>query len=200
MSLFVRAAAALAAVALVAAPASAGAQRKLPGVKVVRSETAVDPELERAVVAAAGRENLEGLETPARYYYNRVDLDGDGKPEVLVYLIASSLCGTGGCELFVFRKKGDGYWLVSNVGLVNGSIVVAPTRTKGWNDLVTYVAGGGINQGYSALRFNGKSYPTNTSAAPPLRRGAKVRGTQYLPEVDESEPANPGITLKLGST
>ena len=58
------------------------------------------------------------------------------------------------------------------------SIVV---RTSSWNDLITYVRGGGIVPGYYArLPFDGRTYPENPTIPPaqPLRK--RVEGTAYM--------------------
>ena len=53
-----------------------------------------------------------------RYYYNRVDLDDDGTPEAIVYLVGSYTCGTGGCTAVIFTPTGQDYRLVSRLSLV----------------------------------------------------------------------------------
>lgn len=157
---------------------SASAQAQLKGVRQVSSETAPDAALEKALAKflpeGAGDESV-------RYYYNRVDLDGDGKPEVLVYLDGSAVCGTGGCTALVYEATARGYRLVSGMSLARTPIIVSKHRTAGWNDLVMYVSGGGIPRGfYATLRFRGRRYPDNPSTQAPLRRGARLAGVAYL--------------------
>src|SRR5436190_6849072 len=116
-------------------------------VRRVRSETARDAKLE----AAIGVE-----EEGARYYYNKVDLNGDGKPEVLVYVFGKDMCGTGGCDALIFQLVSDKYKMVSDISLVWNPIIVSQHKTHGWNDLIAFVSGGGIIPGYyTVLQFNG---------------------------------------------
>jgi hypothetical protein len=77
-------------------------------VRRVHSETARDPRLEEAISSALNEggtsSNDPGAHEEIRYYYNKVDLNGDGKPEVLVFLFGKEMCGTGGCRAFVFQR------------------------------------------------------------------------------------------------
>lgn len=167
----------------------------LAGVKILNSETSPDPELEKVIL-----KNLPGYsETEQdeafliRYYYNRVDLNGDEKPEVLVYLSGAYTCGTGGCTMQVYESAKEGYRLISEIALVNNPIIVSNQKTAGWSDLIVYVAGGGIRGHYAVLRFNGRKYPTNASAGRALRPKTKVTGQALI--ADEISP-NSGIKLR----
>jgi len=101
------------------------------------------------------------------------DLNGDGKPEAIVYLIGKSWCGSGGCHLFIFQKNGASWKLVTTMTITNPPIRMLDTASHGWHSLGVWVQGGGIQPGYEAeLRFNGKSYPKNPTV-PPARRAAK---------------------------
>ena len=102
------------------------------------------------------------------------DLNGDGKPEALIYAIntaggpgKANLCGTGGCELDILSFTADGYRLVSSISIAHPPIRVLPTISHGWHDLAVLVAGGGTIPGYEVrLRFDGRSYPSNPSMPP----------------------------------
>src|SRR5215467_958593 len=101
------------------------------------------------------------------------DLNGDGKPEAIVYLIGKSWCGSGGCRLFIFQKNGASWKLVTTMAITNPPIRMLDTASHGWHSLGVWVQGGGIQPGYEAeLRFNGKSYPKNPTV-PPARRAAE---------------------------
>ncbi len=122
------------------------------------------------------------------YYHNRVDLNGDGRPEVLVYLFGPYMCGSGGCNTLVFRQTDAGdYQLVADISLTGNPVVVSERRTNGWNDLIFLVAGGGARAHYAVLRFDGTRYPNNPTSHPatPLRRPA--RGKAYLAGSGEKE-------------
>jgi hypothetical protein len=128
----------------------------------VSSEKARDAVLEKAV------SRLLRLEKEDRNYYryNRVDLDGDGAPEVLVQVQGPFVCGTGGgCPLLVFKKKRDGYDTVALIGLAWLPLVVSDHRTRGWSDLILWQRSYGNAQPshYEVLVFDGKSYSRRPS-------------------------------------
>jgi hypothetical protein len=158
----------------------------------VRPEAARDDKLEAAIKDPDGdgrpdNHDPEG-ELWTRYYYNRVDLDGDGRPEVLVYLFGPYMCGSGGCNTLVFRREGDAYRLVSDIPLTRNPVVVSEHRTNGWNDLIYLASGGGVRAHYVVLRFDGKTYPEGNSDDPgaaPLK--APARGKAYLVGSGEKE-------------
>jgi hypothetical protein len=152
----------------------------LRGVPKINSETSPDPEIEKAILKALGEYDPQpGQEI--RYYYNRVDLNADGNFEAIVHLVGPSICGTGGCNTLILQPARGGYRLVSNITVTNTPIIVSAQRTRGWNDLIFYVVGGGITHGYYvALRFNGRAYPDNPTVVAPLGPRARVAGKAYL--------------------
>lgn len=172
---------------------AAQGRNALRGVPKINSETAPDPEIEKAIVRALGEYAPEpGQEI--RYYYNRVDLNSDGNFEAIVHLVGSSICGTGGCNTLILQPAKGGYRLVSTITVTSTPIVVSARRTKGWNDLVLYVTGGGITRGYYvALRFNGRTYPDNPTVLPALGPKARITGKAYL--ADDVAPGK-GIALR----
>jgi uncharacterized protein len=109
----------------------------------------------------------EGRET--RYVDGAADLNGDGRNELIVHVVGTTACGSGGCPTLVFTPAGDGYRLIATIGLTYPPIAVAPERSKGWRNLIVRVGGGGAEAGDVALAFDGTSYPTN-----PTVRGAGV--------------------------
>ena len=78
--------------------------------------------------------------------YNRVDLNGDGTPEVLLRIDSRATCGSGGCLLLVLQKTAAGYGEVSRTTLTWAPIVVSEHRTRGWNDLILWQRSYGIGQ------------------------------------------------------
>jgi hypothetical protein len=105
------------------------------------------------------------------------DLNGDGTPEAIVYLIGKSWCGSGGCNLFILQKTGASWKVVTRMTVTNPPIRMLNTRSNGWRSLAVWVHSGG---GYEAeLRFNGKTYPRNPSV-PPARRAAENLAGEVL--------------------
>lgn len=184
----------LAAVALIllAAPPLCAQRGSKPFItEEVRPEAARDAELEAAIKDPDGDGQPDNYDPEGalwtHYYYNRVDLNGDGRPEVLVYLFGPYMCGSGGCNLLVFRREGDAYKLVSDISLARNPVVVSEQRTNGWNDLIFPVSGGGVRAHHVVLRFNGKSYPDNATVEPVMPLKSPARGKAYLVGSGEKE-------------
>lgn len=96
-----------------------------------------------------------------------VDLDGDGRREAIVYVSGRTMCGSGGCHLLILTRAGHSWREVASTTITRPPIRVLPTRTRGWQDIGVFVAGGGIIPGYEAvLKFGGRRYPRNPSMVP----------------------------------
>jgi hypothetical protein len=134
--------------------------------------------LTEADVAAAVNAALEG-DFDARYFDARVDLDGDGRDEVLAYVAGPMVCGTGGCPLFVFTPEGGAYKPVARISIVQVPVRVSTQVTLGWRDLVVGIAGGGIPAGNAVLRFDGTTYPSNPTV-PPAEPAGSLDGSEVL--------------------
>lgn len=171
-------------------------RNRLRGVRYIPSETAPDPEIEKAILQSLGDAAAGGTDQEVRYYYNRVDLNGDGNFEAIVHLVGPAICGTGGCNTLILQPARNGYRLVSNIGLTSTPIIVSQQRTRGWSDLIVYVSGGGIQRGhYVALRFDGRTYPDNPTILAALGAKTKITGKAYIS--DNVSPTS-GITLRPG--
>lgn len=146
----------------------------------ISSEKIRDVKLETAIFSAVA--NGDAADRGTRYYYNRVDLNDDKKPEVLVYVFGGVTCGTGGCSVLLFQKLIGRYKLINNFGPTRNPVVVSQNKTNGWRDLIFYNVGGGIINGYySVCRFNRRAYPENPTVedeAPRLK--TRMKGSEYL--------------------
>ncbi len=109
-----------------------------------------EPDYTRAIVDIDGRQG--------RYLYGRFDLNGDGKAEVLVYLLGSIFCGTGGCDLLLLRETEDGYSVVNNFPISRPPIIASTDETAGWKDLIRRESGGGVEPSYVRHVFDGEKY------------------------------------------
>jgi len=112
-----------------------------------------------------------------RYVAAWADLNADGRPEALVYLISGSFCGSGGCNMLILTPDGRSWWQVADMSVTNPPIRVLATSTHGWRDLAVTVAGGGARTHEVLLAFNGRTYPANPSVPPAraLRRAVPGR-------------------------
>lgn len=143
-----------------------------------------------------------------RYRLAQTDLNGDGRPETLIYGMdtagggVADLCGTGGCNLYVLSPAATGYRLVTKITVARPPVRVLPTTTRGWHDLAVLVAGGGTNEGYEArLRFDGTGYPSNPTVPPATRLdGATGKVVIERPPLDTVRAVHRIIAgLDLGS-
>lgn len=124
-------------------------------------ESQPDPELEAAVLAASPDYTAEIVQIDGRegrYAYGRVDLNGDGTEEVLVILMGSFFCGTGGCNLLLLSKGDDGFTVINNFPTSRLPIIVSAQKTAGWADLVRPESGGGAEPSYVRHVFDGSRY------------------------------------------
>ena len=116
-----------------------------------------------------------------RYLWSRVDLNGDGRPELVAQVVGPMFCGTGGCPLLIFREPSPGrLQLVTQMGLFKDPLVVTERRHNGWRELITRVRIDAASGYYALLRHDGRSYPTNPSVPPAVPLGDPVPGTAYL--------------------
>ncbi|MEO6025243.1 MAG: lysozyme inhibitor LprI family protein [Candidatus Binatia bacterium] len=107
-----------------------------------------------------------------RYRAGAVDLDDDGRDELLVHVVGSMACGSGGCPTLVFTPAGSRYRLVSTIAVTRTPIGVSTTTTEGWRNLIVRVSGGGTRARDVELLFDGTSYPAN-----PTVPGTRVKTT-----------------------
>ena len=120
-----------------------------------------------------------------RYHYNTVDLNSDGKLDAIVFVSGDSICGTGGCEVLIFKGDGKNYSLLTEMSVSRPPIFVGAMKTKGWSDLVMEVYGGGIKSYFAVLKFDGKSYPENPTVEPALPKRSRAKFVEYLSEIED---------------
>jgi hypothetical protein len=171
------------------------------GMRRVRPATARDSRLEAAIISALyDGDVIAAKRDKVRYYYNRVDLNADGRPEVLVYLFGTTWCGSAGCAALVFQHVQGKYALVTHISGVELPVIVSRARTNGWQDLIAYVRWGEVDgrtlrDYYAVLRFDGRTYPEQFPGGPPAKPHDRISGTAYL---SGDETKMPGLLLGVG--
>jgi hypothetical protein len=134
---------------------------------------------------------LQGIERDkgARYAAVFADLNGDGAPEAIVYLVSQGYCGSGGCTTFVLSRDGNSWRIASRILVTHPAIRILEEVSHGWHSLAVFVAGGGIIEGYKAqLDFDGSGYPLNPTVPPARRLTAEAPGTTVIGTAEEAKP------------
>lgn len=107
------------------------------------------------------------------YSYNKIDLDGDGQPEILLKISSSRspyVCDIGGCPIEILKYNGSRYSLIDSF-LSFSTFIVTSDRTNGFKDIVIlYIVGEDILLKYSSLE---KVYVKTKQ----LTKNFKVKGT-----------------------
>jgi hypothetical protein len=116
------------------------------------------------------------------------DLNGDGRPEAIVYLISGNFCGSGGCNLLIFTPAGRSWRTVAQMSVTNPPIRLLGTSSHGWRDLAVTVSGGGVRRHEVLMSFNGQTYPGNPTV-PPARAFRRTVPGRVL--ISDSDPAQP---------
>jgi len=158
-------------------------------VQPMYSETERDLKLEEAIRS----EYVLGDEG-VRYYYNRIDLNDDGVPEVFVYLTGKTVCCqvTGACQVAIFQVEDDKYKLLSKVILIDKPFVITDEKTNGYKDIILKVHGGAEGDFYVRVKYDGKTYPEISYIQPKVESGAKIKGISVI---SDNFNENPGLTI-----
>ena len=101
-----------------------------------------------------------------RYALAWGDLNGDRRPEALVYLTSRSHCGTGGCTLYIYTPEQGSWYQHGSLTVTNPPVVVLNSSTNGWRDLAVRIRGGGARPRMARVRHGRITYESNPSLAP----------------------------------
>lgn len=110
-----------------------------------------------------------------RYVVAWADLNGDRRPEALVYLTSGNYCGSGGCRLYIYTPERGSWSQHGMLTITNPPIMVLNSRSHGWRDLAVHVSGGGARPRNAIVRHGRTTYQSNPSLAPALGRGTAGR-------------------------
>jgi|GEM_PF-6629143 len=164
-------------------------------IKTLPSETTADTELAAIIrdYYDIPAETGDGS-VPTRYYYNSIDLNGDGTDEVFADVMGTYTSGTGGdSALLLQRDSGGKLTVLQSFTLVNIPVIVSDHATNGWKDLIVPYTGGGAESTYTRLTFSGGKY-ANVPDGTPIPSLDGVTGTSIL-YTDVTDPGSPVLTL-----
>jgi hypothetical protein len=105
------------------------------------------------------------VDPTTRYSVATVSLD-DRTQMNFVYISGDQWCGSGGCTALLLVANRSSFKVVQKFTLARLPILVLPTLTNGWHDIVLGVRGGGVPGHQAVLHYNGSKYPGNPSMAP----------------------------------
>lgn len=100
--------------------------------------------------------------------YAEFDLNGDGTNELLAYFISPMVCGSGGCNLYIF-EQGEGALVErGHLTVTRLPVGLGEGNEGGWRDLVVTIGGGGIEGGLRNVPWTGEAYHSNPTVPPAL--------------------------------
>jgi len=112
--------------------------------------------------AVQGYVKKKGLTEKPVFSYALTDLNNDGLNDAVVLLTGSYWCGSGGCNMLIFKGTGKKFIFISGSSVTQSPIRISLEKTHGWSVLIVYSKG----KGDVLMRFNGKKYPLNPSVQP----------------------------------
>lgn len=122
------------------------------GVEQVMAETEANPELERAIIDYY--EIPEESWESTKYYYNYVDLNGDGTEEILAVVMGPYTSGSGGSSLLWLLPHAD-MAVNQSLTLINTPIIVTKEAVNGQEfgtkGLIVQRSGGGAKAEFVLL-------------------------------------------------
>lgn len=115
----------------------------------------------------------EEYQTESRYYYNYVDLNQDGKSEILAMVVGEYTSESGGETILLLEENENIFQVMQVFSMVRTPVIVSDESTDGWRDLIFFMYGGGVEPGYRICQYH-----ENT--------GYNMETTIFLEELDES--------------
>jgi hypothetical protein len=133
-----------------------------------------------AAVEAKLQELYSNWAGEVRYFASSIDLNGDGRDEIIVHVVGQTLCGSEGCDTLVFTPNDEGFRRVTTIRLTHTPVRVSPRSTNGWRNLIVSVSAGGVRRHDRELPYDGASYPSDATTIP-VRRWARTVGDVVIP-------------------
>lgn len=96
----------------------------------------------------------EEYQTETRYYYNRVDLNEDGKDEIFAVVIGEYTEGEAGNPALLLSVEEDAFTVLENFEQILTPVTISDELTNGWHDIVFWECGKGVDTGYLTCHYN----------------------------------------------
>lgn len=153
--------------------------RAMTGIVLILISVSVSAQEDAALVDAAYNylaTNGDSSRPALRLFL--ADLNTDGRMDGIVLLTGSHWCGSGGCNMLIFKGVEGGYALLSKSSVVQEPVALLAETVQGWHTLV--ITSGGTGQ--VLMRFNANAYPSNPSLQPKASE-ANIAQAQILTKV-----------------
>ncbi len=147
------------------------------GVEREQSETAPNGEL--AQLIAEYYEIPDDELADSRYYYNYVDLDGDGENEIFAVVVGSYTSGSGGSSALWCEQQEGKLAVKQAFTLVNMPVIVVDNEEGTAKSLIVERSGGGAEAEYVELTCTDGVY-TNVTDAEPAEDLENIQGVAIL--------------------
>jgi hypothetical protein len=156
--------------------------KQIDKLQEVPSETNRNPQLERAIIRYMYPDKSPSYHYSHYYSYNYVDLNSDGKPEIIVTFRSWFFCGKPGCTTLIFKSVGKEYKVLGEI-FGDRPIIITENKTNRYKDLVVSMRGNEFSKAddtnYYCYKFNKNNYP-NAKNAVRLTTKSIIRGKIYL--------------------
>lgn len=166
---------------------------ELPGF-MDRNEASLeeDPELEGLLIRHYGL--TEEISKQTRYYYDRIDLNGDGADEIFAILVGPKTTEAAGSMGSLILEKEGGLQVEKDFSHLYMPIVVSNNTQDDWHDLILCVGAEDGTEHYVVLTHSDGSYAIGGQLLESLDG---IDGTAYLCN-DLNEDQESGRYLMLG--
>lgn len=139
----------------------------------------------------------EEAQRETRYYYNRIDLNEDGRDEIFAVVIGEYTKGDAGDPALLLEQgNGAEFMVLDAFAQIRTPVTISDNMTNGWHDIIFDVYGKGVEDGYLICHYNPEGgYQTEDNAF--MTELEPVSGTQILSNnlIDDMDKGN-YFTLK----
>lgn len=115
-----------------------------------------------------------------KYYYNYVDLNGDGQSEIFAVIMGPFTSGSGGSTAIIAYEFEGEIREVTKMTLIHTPIIISDNTTKGMKDIIVLRSGGGAETTYVKLTSTGEGHYTDVSSGQPLKTLVGIQGRAII--------------------
>lgn len=125
-------------------------------IAAVLSEKEKNPELEKVLKEKYDLDENAAKET--RYYYNYVDLNGDGTNEIFVEVVGPFISRSGEDSAVIYKEINGTLEEIDDFSLIRNPVIISDEKTNGWNNIIVEYSGSDAEKKYVVLKYDGDDY------------------------------------------